>query len=456
MKDFIRNINQSEKIVYLYLFLVFCLNLVTFSTIELTFDESYYWIYSQFLDWGYFDHPPFVAIMIKMGTSIFGNNSLGVRILPNILFVLGSLFLWKMTRRQNPWVFIVLLSSFFLIQFSGMFALPDTGLFIFSILYFYFLKKYLERDSFTNSLLLGLTIAMLFYSKYHGLLMVLLSIFAIPQIVLKRSFWLVFVVALTCYLPHLWWQYQHDFISFKFHLFGRKEKHFDIANIFDYLGGQFVLAGFLIFLAILSKLKTINLQDSFERVLLYNTMGFYLVLLIVSVRNPIEANWSLSCVIALLILFCDRLDIKKIKYLMLPSLLILIVFRLTMYFPNFVKPKLNLEVNRLYEVTSWENDISVRIQKHCADSKIISDNYQHASKLSFYLREIVPALHLDSRESQFSILRLQDKINLEEQVCYITTENDFQGSLKIVTGLPDDIYVLNGLSYNELLRSIKK
>jgi hypothetical protein len=21
-------------------------------------DEAYYWVYSKFLDWGYFDHPP--------------------------------------------------------------------------------------------------------------------------------------------------------------------------------------------------------------------------------------------------------------------------------------------------------------------------------------------------------------------------------------------------------------
>ena len=33
---------------------------------ELFDDEAYYWVYSKFLDWGYFDHPPMVALLIKM------------------------------------------------------------------------------------------------------------------------------------------------------------------------------------------------------------------------------------------------------------------------------------------------------------------------------------------------------------------------------------------------------
>ena len=47
---------------------------------ELLDDEAYYWVYSKFLDWGYFDHPPMVALLIKLGYSIF-QNELGVRLL---------------------------------------------------------------------------------------------------------------------------------------------------------------------------------------------------------------------------------------------------------------------------------------------------------------------------------------------------------------------------------------
>ena len=41
--------------------LLFILNVVQGGTTELLPDEAYYWVYSQYLDWGFFDHPPLVA-----------------------------------------------------------------------------------------------------------------------------------------------------------------------------------------------------------------------------------------------------------------------------------------------------------------------------------------------------------------------------------------------------------
>ena len=37
---------------------------------ELFHDEAYYWLYSKYPDWGYFDHPPLVAMLIKIGNFI--------------------------------------------------------------------------------------------------------------------------------------------------------------------------------------------------------------------------------------------------------------------------------------------------------------------------------------------------------------------------------------------------
>ena len=37
-------------------------------------DETYYWVYSRNLQWGYFDHPPLVAVFIKLGELLGHNN----------------------------------------------------------------------------------------------------------------------------------------------------------------------------------------------------------------------------------------------------------------------------------------------------------------------------------------------------------------------------------------------
>ena len=53
-------------------------------------DEAYYWMYSLHLQWGYFDHPPMVALGIKIG-ELLGHNSFLTR-LGTILFSAGSVF----------------------------------------------------------------------------------------------------------------------------------------------------------------------------------------------------------------------------------------------------------------------------------------------------------------------------------------------------------------------------
>src|SRR5689334_17922432 len=36
---------------------------------ELGNDEAYYWLYSQYWQWNYFDHPPMVAVWIRIFTA---------------------------------------------------------------------------------------------------------------------------------------------------------------------------------------------------------------------------------------------------------------------------------------------------------------------------------------------------------------------------------------------------
>src|ERR1700712_2614245 len=43
-------------------------------------DEAYYWMWSKHLAGGYYDHPPMVALVIRLGTMIAGDTELGVRL----------------------------------------------------------------------------------------------------------------------------------------------------------------------------------------------------------------------------------------------------------------------------------------------------------------------------------------------------------------------------------------
>ena len=424
---------------------------------ELSFDETYYWIYSQYLAFGYFDHPPMVGLMIKLGTMLFGHSEFGVRSFSLLMF-LGTVAILRSLTNSNNFDkgFWFLLLVFPLLNLGGVFALPDSCLMFFSALYFYTIKKYLEQDDLKSMLMVGVSIACMFYSKYHGLLIVILTVAAIPTLFKRKSFYQVILVVLVLYFPHIYWQYQNDFVSFKFHLFGRAEKHFEVGNILDFLGGQFILMGGPLFFYSILKFKTFNKADMFTRVLLANSFGFLLFLFLLSFRNQIEANWSLSCAIAFFILISKLLEGRLVLLLKLSSvniLLNILIKLLLIFIPYFAS--LNIKDNRLNEIYGWKNIRIPEINKLCEGLTIIGDNYQVTSKVAFYnIKPEIPALHFGSRESHYSLLQLESGIPLDASICYLTSKN-LENSVKIETGYKDPVYVLKNLSFLELINSFK-
>ena len=47
--------------------------------VDLETDEAYYWLWSRHLAISYYDHPPLIAYLIRLGTALFGDTVFGVR-----------------------------------------------------------------------------------------------------------------------------------------------------------------------------------------------------------------------------------------------------------------------------------------------------------------------------------------------------------------------------------------
>src|SRR2546430_4595740 len=61
------------------------LRLIAAAFTPITFDEAYYWMWSKHLAGGYYDHPPMVAVVIRLGTLIAGDTEFGVRVVSILL-----------------------------------------------------------------------------------------------------------------------------------------------------------------------------------------------------------------------------------------------------------------------------------------------------------------------------------------------------------------------------------
>src|SRR5688572_17734940 len=80
------------------------INIVQGGFTELFDDEAYYWIYSRFPEWGYFDHPPMVSLLIKGGYALLGNE-LGVRLFIILLNTATIFIVEQLTEKKNPFLF---------------------------------------------------------------------------------------------------------------------------------------------------------------------------------------------------------------------------------------------------------------------------------------------------------------------------------------------------------------
>jgi len=65
-------------------------------------EEAYYWMYAKHLQLSYYDHPPMVAWVIGLGTLLFGDTELGVRVGACVLMVGTSLLLYRAARLWFP------------------------------------------------------------------------------------------------------------------------------------------------------------------------------------------------------------------------------------------------------------------------------------------------------------------------------------------------------------------
>ena len=117
-----------DKRVAIGLFIWWLINLLQAAFTELAHDEAYYFMFSQQLDWGYFDHPPMTALLIWLGS--FMGGEFGVRFFFTILQPLYLWILWCIIRPRDPHrsdatIFLIASAALPILQLYGFIAVPD-------------------------------------------------------------------------------------------------------------------------------------------------------------------------------------------------------------------------------------------------------------------------------------------------------------------------------------------
>jgi len=371
-------------------------NLIQAFVLELYADEAYYVMYSRFPDWGYFDHPPMVAILIYFG-QLFFDGEFGTRLFFILLTTASYYLLYQWINPNNYKLFWLVVLALFPLHLLGFMALPDIPVFFFAILFFWAFQHFQQNQSLKHTIILALCIAGLLYSKYHGVLIVVFTFFANPKFFLRKSFYLLVVISVLLYLPHFIWLFQHEFSSIKYHFLERSSSVYRLNYSLDYLAAFIFYNGPLVFMLMLWQILSRASGNSFDRTLKFNVIALFFFFLISSFKGRTEANWTLLTIVPVIYLIFNA-EIKFIKayqILAVSSIILIIIFRI-----HLIYPLVELKRDRANEFHGHKEFVSQIIQAS-NDKPLVANRYQEASLLSNYSNKLIPSININSRKNQF-------------------------------------------------------
>jgi dolichol-phosphate mannosyltransferase len=202
------------------------LRLVYAGSVELMPEETYYWNYARHLDFGYLDHPPMVAWLIRIATAIFGQTEFGVRAGALCCGLITSIFVYKLTR--NLFGAATALAALLLVQalpyffLSGLLMTPDAVLVAAWAASLYFLERALIGHQARAWWFAGICLGIGMISKYSIALLGPVAVAFMVWDPPSRRWWrrsepyVGALFALAIFSPVIIWNAQHEWASFAF------------------------------------------------------------------------------------------------------------------------------------------------------------------------------------------------------------------------------------------------
>lgn len=310
------------KLLWLILFTTL-LKCVVACSVELGNDEVYYLSYAQHLQWNYFDHPPIIALLIRLTTcNLFFKNELFVRLGAIVFAAINTWLIFKTTAKikneQAGFIAALLFTaSPYCCIVAGLFILPDAPQLFFwicgiALLVDIISEKDLQKENNYKILLFGLVAGLCIMSKIHGgflwigflfyIVMYQRSLLANPYLYVAMG------ITATIISPIVIWNIQNNFITYTYHS-DRVSLNREInpQAFFRELIGGMLYNNPINYVLILISFFSLNKVKGFislrlKRLLLLLSLPLIILLLTISVFRDTLPHWSGPAYISLIML----------------------------------------------------------------------------------------------------------------------------------------------------------
>jgi 4-amino-4-deoxy-L-arabinose transferase-like glycosyltransferase len=297
--------DQTERIWLAALVGLTALRLILAATLPLAPDEAYYWLWSRHLQAGYFDHPPMVAVFIRIGTVFLGASPLGVRLLGPLAAGVGSLLLWRAgedicPNRHAGLIAAGLFNATIIAGAGAILMTPDTPLILFWTAAIAGLGRLLASRDPRWWLAIGTAAGLALLSKYTAaLLLAGIGLWLPTTREGRRALatpwpWAGLALAFIVFAPNLGWNHAHGWVSY-FKQGGRVTA-FDPARSLQFLAelvfGQIALVTPISFALMAAGIwRLTRARNAVAALLLWLTLLPAAIFLENTIAERVQANW---------------------------------------------------------------------------------------------------------------------------------------------------------------------
>jgi 4-amino-4-deoxy-L-arabinose transferase-like glycosyltransferase len=266
-------------------------------------DEAHYALYAKYLDFSYVDHPPLVGWVHAPFYYIFGTNEFLVRLPAILIFAITSycayIFMMRISQSVKiSLVAVLALNCSFMFNALGLMLLPDSLLLLLVFLLIFTAEKIVSKNRPRDYILLGIILGLMGLAKYTSILLVppLILFFLMKKrhdIVFSPYMFLAALIALVIISPVIYWNYTHDFISFRYqgsHVFGTLATSF--SNFMQSIAAQFgAYSPFLFIIAFYGYFKTLRSPNGYLRLAVLFAGTIMLFFLLTSLAERTLPHW---------------------------------------------------------------------------------------------------------------------------------------------------------------------
>jgi len=289
---------------------LFAMQALAAQRLELTFDEAYYTLWSRALSFGYLDHPPMVALLIRASTSLFGGDELGVRALSLLMVgampALVAFIAWRLFGSAEKAALAALMwIAMPLVAVGAVFVTPDAPLVVFWTLGLAALVELWRTGEKRWLMALGLMLGLALQSKFTaafftaGVGLALIATPALRRWLVSPALFAALAVALAIFAPFVVWNAEHGWATFVKQLGRAPPNGFAPFYLAEFLVAQIGLLNPLVFAALVPAVLSIpwrapiaaGARDEARRVLACTIAPAAIYFLLHSLHDRVEGNW---------------------------------------------------------------------------------------------------------------------------------------------------------------------